>query len=214
MGETGNLALDGAMDHLGPFGDVMGKLETLAMGKLGAPDDLMGKLGALDHELFSNGLIRLHCTVSNLWAPNFKWKFLDDMQAEKKYMRPQFFIFRLIFQRSCDDYQCLIFGIFCHVLRLMGIYRVGALFGYLKSFVPSFLFFLFFPPFFLRFFFFCLFLGAPLAPGPLDIVHPCHPVATPLDFNPAKAGVLTRFCNNLDNQNRHLMCSLGYVKMF
>ena len=27
----------------------MGKLETLAMTKLGPPDDLMGKLGALDH---------------------------------------------------------------------------------------------------------------------------------------------------------------------
>ena len=29
--------------------------ETLAMMKLGPPDDLMGKLGALDHEFFSNG---------------------------------------------------------------------------------------------------------------------------------------------------------------
>ena len=43
-----------------------------------------------------------------------------------------------------------------------------------SSFLPffSFLFFIFF---------FCLSLsGAFLAPGPLDIVHPCHPVATPL----------------------------------
>ena len=30
----------------GYFDDAMGKLETLAMGKLGSPDDLMGKLGA------------------------------------------------------------------------------------------------------------------------------------------------------------------------
>ena len=100
------------------------------------------------------------------------------MQAEKKIMKPQFPIFRLIFQRWCDDYQCLI-CIFCHILRLMGIYRVGAPSEYLKSFVPSFLFFLFFP-FLFFIFFFVFFSGAPLALGPLDIVHPCHPVATPL----------------------------------
>ena len=47
----------------GPFDDAMGKLETLAMMKLGPPDDLMGKLGALDHLFFSNDLIRLHCTL-------------------------------------------------------------------------------------------------------------------------------------------------------
>ena len=34
----------------GLFDDaMMGKLETLAMMKLGPPDNLMGKLGALDH---------------------------------------------------------------------------------------------------------------------------------------------------------------------
>ena len=42
----------------------------------------------------------------------------------------------------------------------------------------------FFFPFFSILFFFFFFLdlsfGAPLAPGPLDIVHPCHPVATQL----------------------------------
>ena len=73
------------------------------------------------------------------------------------------------------------FGIFCHLLRLMGLYRVGAPSGYLKSIVLSFSFL----PFFLfRFRFFIFFFVslsvAPLAPGPLDIVHPCHPVATPL----------------------------------
>ena len=35
--------------NLGSFDDAMGKLETLAMMKLGPPDNLMGKLGALDH---------------------------------------------------------------------------------------------------------------------------------------------------------------------
>ena len=79
------------------------------------------------------------------------------------------------------------FGIFCHLLRLMGIYRVG-LSGYLKSFLLSFLFCLFFFffsilhfLFLLSFFLFFVSLSrAPLAPGPLDIVHPCHPIATPL----------------------------------
>ena len=84
------------------------------------------------------------------------------------------------------------FGIFCHLLRLMGIYRVGPPSGYLTSFVLPFLFFLFFffflffPFFFLFYssfsFFLCLSLGAHLAPGPLDIVHPW--VATPLLFHP------------------------------
>ena len=53
---------------------------------------------------------------------------------------------------------------------------------YLKSFVLSFLFFSSFS--FLLFsilhFLFCLSLGGPFSSGPLDIVHPCHPVATPL----------------------------------
>ena len=69
--KLGALDVDGAMEHLEPFDDAMGKLETLAMEKLGPPDDLMGKLGVLDHELFLNDSIRLHCTLSDLWAPNF-----------------------------------------------------------------------------------------------------------------------------------------------
>ena len=35
--------------NLGPFDDAIGKLKTLAMMKLGPPDDLMVKLVALDH---------------------------------------------------------------------------------------------------------------------------------------------------------------------
>ena len=51
--------------------------------------------------------MRLHCTLSNLWAPNFNWEILDVMQAEK-YMGPLFSIVPLILQRLCDDQQCLI----------------------------------------------------------------------------------------------------------
>ena len=68
----------------------------------------------------------------------------------------------LIFQRLCDDYQCggaqvLVFEKFCSPFSFL-------------------LFFLF------SIFFFVSLSGALLAPGPLDIVHPCHPVATPLNI--------------------------------
>ena len=44
MRKTGNWALDDTMEHSfwGPFDDVMGKLDTLAIMKLGPPD---GKIG-------------------------------------------------------------------------------------------------------------------------------------------------------------------------
>ena len=143
----------------GPFDDAMGKLETLAMGKLGAPDDLMGKLEALDHELFPYGLIRLHCNLfPNLWAQILIEKFyIHDMQAEKSIL-----VFSVIY---LDPWGYIWWAL-----------PVGPPFRYLKRFLLSFPFFLFF--------FICLSLslslGAPLVPGPLDIVHPCHPVATPL----------------------------------
>ena len=81
------------------------------------------------------------------------------------------------------------FGIFSHMLRHMGIYwvwvpvRVFEMFRFLFLFFSSFSFFF---SFLFFIFFFCLSLGAPLAPGPLDIVHPCHPVATPLTVPLAK----------------------------
>ena len=54
--------------------------------------------------------------------------------------------------------------------------------GYLSGFVVSFLPFFSFLIFIFCSFFFCLSLslGGPFNSGPLDIVHPCHPVATPL----------------------------------
>ena len=59
------------------------------------------------------------------------------------------------------------FCIFCHLPRLMRIYRVGPPSGYLKSFFPSFQFFLSFFFFFsfLGVFFFCIFLGGPFSSG-------------------------------------------------
>ena len=66
------------------------KLETLSKRKLGplitwAWEHDFDWGPALDHEFFSNGITRLHCTLSNLWAPNFNWEIVDVMQAEKEY---------------------------------------------------------------------------------------------------------------------------------
>ena len=54
--------------------------------EIGPPDGLMGKLGALVQHFFSNGIVRVHCTLAILWAPNFNWEILDVMQAEKEYI--------------------------------------------------------------------------------------------------------------------------------
>ena len=84
-----------------------------------------------------------------------------------------------MFQRMCDDYQCLILIFSVIYLDSWGYIGWWPPSGYLKSLVLSFSF-LFFS---ILHFLFCLSLsGAPLAPGPLDIVHPCHPVATPLNI--------------------------------
>ena len=62
-----------------------------------------------------------------------------------------------------------------------GIWKVY--FSLFFSSLFSILHFLFLSFFFFSFFFFVSLLGAPLALGPLDIVHPCHPVATSLAPN-------------------------------
>ena len=97
------------------------------------------------------------------------------------------------------------FGISVIYLDAWGYIGWGPPSGYLKSFVLffflSFLFFLFFLSFFfsiLHFLFFPSLLGAPLAPGPLDIVHPCHPVATPLLRNQASVEVENKWIDCLD----------------
>ena len=105
------------------------------------------------------------------------------MQAEKITWGHKS-LFSLWFQRLCDDKPIFDFGIFCHLLRLMGIsggeprrsiWKVS-----FSRFFSSFSFLFFF--FSILRFLFSLSLEAPLAPGPLDIVHPCHPVATPLSL--------------------------------
>ena len=61
------------------------------------------------------------------------------------------------------------FGIFCHLLRLMGLHRVGDPSGYLKSVVFSFLsLFPFFPFNFLSFFLFFLSCFLSLSRGPFS----------------------------------------------
>ena len=106
-----------------------------------------------------------------LMGPKY-WEILDVLQVEKEYMGPQFLIVRLIFQILCDDYQCMILVFSLIYLESWVYISCGGPSGFLKSVVLSFLFF----PFI-----FLSLSGAPLALGPLDIVHPCHPVATPLE---------------------------------
>ena len=117
------------------------------MMKLGFPDSLIEKVGALDHLFFSNGLIRLYCTLSNLREPNFNWEILNVMQAEKIHgalnLHCLSYISKIVWWLPMFD-----FGIFCHLLRLMRIYRVGPCPGIWKVsfslFFSSFSFFLFF----------------------------------------------------------------------
>ena len=108
------------------------------------------------------------------------------MQAEKEYTDPYFsivplstmYISKIMWWLPMFD-----FGIFCYLLRHMGIYRVGAPVQVFEKFrsLFSFLFIFFLFLLFLFFVFFFVSLSwTPLAPGTLDIVHPCHPVATPL----------------------------------
>ena len=143
----------------------------------------MGKLGPWTTYSFQTVIkTRFHCTLSKLWAPNVIWDILDVMQAEKRtYIcglnSPLF----LLFQRLCDEYQRFDFGIFCHLLvhgdilggdPLPGIWKVSFT-HFFSSFSSAFLFYSSFSFFFVS-------LGGPLSYGPLDTVHPCHPVATPL----------------------------------
>ena len=93
------------------------------------------------------------------------------MQAEKENMGAlnlhcSYYISKIVWWLPMFD-----FGIFCHQLRLMGIYRmVAPPSGYLKSFVLTFLFFLF------CFFFFSIlhFLFFPLSRGPFSSGAPGH----------------------------------------
>ena len=177
-GETGNWAQAWWPNGRSwALGDVMGKLEILAMVKSGPLYDLMGKLGPRPRIIFKrfniNTAPSLYCTFSNIWAPNFNWEILDDSASWKKSHKapiPHFssHLSKIVWWLPMFD-----FCIFCHLLRLMGrgyielLYRVGAPSEYLKSFVPfffsssSFLPFLFFS--FLFFICFsCLFLRGPL----------------------------------------------------
>ena len=100
------------------------------------------------------------------------------------------------------------FGIFCHLLKLMRIYRMGPCPGIWKVlfslFPSSFFFFFFFLPFLSFIFNVCL-SGASLALGPLDIVQPCHPVATPLFATENQHVKGTRYPNHFKGRLLHLL---------
>ena len=199
---------DGKNKKLGPwwsngtFGALWlcnGQIRDPSNGEIGAPWSPGGDIGGPKWRILFKRFNTTLLYSFKLMGPN--WEISDVMQDENEYMGPRFPNVHLIFQRLCDGYQCLILFSFIY-LDLWGYIGWRPPSGYLKSFVLSFLFFsssyffsfLFFllsfsfSFFFFSFFsflffmfFFCLSLsGAPVAPGPLDIVHPCHPVATPL----------------------------------
>ena len=118
---------------------------------------------------------------------------------KKNTWGPQFPIVRLIFQRFCDDNLCLVLVFSVIYLDSWGIYRVRTPVRVFKKVTFS----LFFSSFsflfsFLHFLFYLFFLsGAPLAPGPLDIVHPCHLVATPLNVGPWSHTNIIKSSNSL-----------------
>ena len=115
------------------------------------------------------------------------------------YMGPYFSIVPLIgYFKDCVMITMFDFGIFCHLLRLMGIYRVGApvrifekfrsLFYILSAFF-SFLFYSSFS-FFLSFFF--LSLGGPFSSG-----APGHcPPMPPSRYATENRGLQTKITHN------------------
>ena len=119
----------------------------------------------------------------NLIGPKFKlWNFSWHASWKRIYKTPithcSSHISKIVWWLPMFD-----FGIFCHLLRLMGIIRWGPRRPGIWKVSFSFLFSLFFSflHFFLLFFFFFGSLSGALSPpGPGDIVNPCHPVATPL----------------------------------
>ena len=160
--------------NLGAFDDAMGKLETLAMMKLGpwwSDGEIGGPRPLILFKRFNTAPLHL----SNFLTLNFNWEIR--CLASWKRIHGALILHcsssKIVWWLPMFD-----FGIFCHLLTLMGIYQVVSQSGYLKSFIFSFLSSPFFFLFFI--FFFISLSGAPLAPQPLDIVHPCHPVATQL----------------------------------
>ena len=150
----------------GVFDVAMGKLETLAMMKLGPPDDLMGNWGP--RPLIFKWLITVPLHSFKRMSPKF-WEIVDVMRAEKEYMGPNSPLFLLYFKDCVMITNVWFWYFLSSILKLVGIHRVGTPSGYLKSFVFfSFLhFFLFYSSFSFLFSFLSLSsVVAPLAPGP------------------------------------------------
>ena len=147
------------MEHLGALWWCNGQIETLAMGKLGPLDGDIG--GPWPQILFKRfNTASLHSF--ELMAPRY-WEILDVLQVEKNiiYMGPNSSLFVSYFK------DCMMTTMQCMILVFSLIY----LDSWVCMSLFSFSFFLFF---------LCLSLRGPFSSGPLEIVHPCHPVATPL----------------------------------
>ena len=174
------------MEHWRTFDDVMGKLETLAIGNW-APWWPDGEIGApRPRILFKRfNIAPLH---SKRMGPKFLLRNCWCHARWKKIHRGPNSPLLVSYFKDCVMVQCLILVFSVISLDSWGYIGWGLRPGIWKCsfsfFFSSFSFF-----FSLSFLFFILFSfylsrslswGPPLAPGPLDIVHPCHPVATPL----------------------------------
>ena len=148
----------------------MGKLEILEMMKLGSPDDLMGKLGALDHYFYSKSLKRLH------YGPQIVIeKFWMSCKLKKNKWDPNYLLF--LFSKIAWWLPMFDFVIFCHLLRLMGIYREGApvrIFEKFRSLFSPFSFFFSFM-FFIFHFFLSLSFRGPFSSGAPGLCPPMPP---------------------------------------
>ena len=166
--------------------------------KVWLPDDLMKKLGALDHLFFSNGLIRFHCTLSNsVLGPKFYLRNFRCHASWKKniFVHCFFYISKIVWWLPLFD-----FGIFCHLLRLMGIYWMGGphpgiwkvlfchFFLPFLSFSFSFVFL-----FFSSFSFFIVSLGGPLSFGAPEHCPPMPPSRYATDYTKNSRGYVRTF---------------------
>ena len=117
-----------------------------------------------------------------LMGPNFNWDFRCHVRGKRIYraliLHCSSYISKILWWLPMFD-----FGIFCHLLRLMGIYRVRPPSGYLRSFVLSFFCFFFFFFSFLSFiFFFFVSLGGLFSSGAPGHCPPMPPSRYATEF--------------------------------
>ena len=194
MGKTGNWALDSTMGHLGPFGDAMGKSETLVMRKL---EPLMSwwwenwgpRPGIIFKRFNMDPLHSFKLVGPKFQLRNFRWH----ASWKKKCIRPKFPIFRLIFQRSW-------FWYFLSSTQRHGDISSRAPVRVFEKFRFLFPFLFFFSSFSFLFFifFFVSFLGPLYLGGPFSSGAPGHCPSMP----PSRYATVKTKPNDKDGLNK------------